>query len=62
VAVGQPANPGLKRFGDDYAAFWAAATKVAVFVAICLATLLLIIVRSSAGATAKPYCRDFLFD
>jgi hypothetical protein len=58
-----PAKPGLQRLGDDYASFWDAATKISAFVAICLATLLLITVEVRCGVQPpSPTAEDFLFD
>ena len=63
ISMTASVNSGLKRSGDDHAAFWAAATKIAAFVAICLATLLLIIVEVQCGVQPpSPTVEDFLFD
>jgi hypothetical protein len=52
-----------KLLGDDHSEFWAAATKVVAFVAICLATLLLITVEVQCGLQPpSPTAEDFLFD
>jgi hypothetical protein len=42
-------SSALKYIGEEYSGFWAAAEKVAAFIAICLLTLLLICIESHFG-------------
>jgi hypothetical protein len=52
-----------KRLGDEYSEFWAGAAKGAPFVAICLATLLLITIEVQCGQQPpSPSAEEFLFD
>jgi hypothetical protein len=47
MAHGRSSAP--KYIGDEYSGFWAAAEKVAAFIAICLLTLLLINIEIQFG-------------
>jgi hypothetical protein len=52
-----------KLIGDDFSDFWASATKVTAFVAICLATLFLISIEVRCGVPPPSTPADeFLFD
>ncbi len=51
-----------KRLGDEYSEFWAEAANLAAFVAVCLATLLLITVEVQRGyQPPSPAPEEFLF-
>jgi hypothetical protein len=55
-------SSALKYIGEEYSGFWAAAEKVAAFIAICLLTLLLISIESQFGIQPPtPVQGEFLF-
>jgi hypothetical protein len=52
-----------KHLGDEHSEFWASAAKAAAFVAICLATLMLITIEVQCGQQPpSPTAEEFLFD
>jgi hypothetical protein len=55
-------SSALKYVGQHYSGFWAAAEKVAAFIAICLLTLLLISIEIHLGVQPpSPSPEEFLF-
>ena len=55
-------SSALKYIGEEYSGFWAAAEKVAAFIAICLLTLLLISIESHFGIDPPNAVQgEFLF-
>jgi len=56
-------SSALKYLGEEYSGFWAAAEKVAGFVALCLLTLLLISIEIQFGIKPpSPIHEECLFD